>query len=172
MGLIKKLLKPKITLTKTEQFHKNKHKIGKTIISVTDDHEIVYGARALNVRFPAHLDRHTKDFDIFTPTPLKDAKEAEKALDKAFGGDHFYIIPAEHKGTIKVKAYATDETYADYTKPEEKIPYEKINGINFAMLSYMKKTFKRSLNNPLAKYRHAKDKDAINRIKIFERKMF
>jgi len=160
---------PVITLSHTEQFHKQKHKIGGIIISVTDDHEILYGARALNVRFPKHLDRHTKDFDIMTKTPRKDAREAEQKLDKSFGGDFFYIEPAKHKGTVKVIAHATGETYADYTKPDKKVPFDIINGIKYAKLSFMKETFKKSLNDPFSAHRHAKDIDGLNRIKIYEK---
>lgn len=161
---------PTITLRHTEQFHKQKHKIGNIIIEVTDDHEVIFGARALNQRFPKHLDRHTRDFDIFTPTPEKDARETERALDKEFGGDFFYVIPGCHPGTWKVKAHATGETYADYTKPEGPVPYDVINGIKFAKLSFMKKTFERSLTDPFSDFRYEKDLDAINRIKIFEKK--
>lgn len=161
---------PKITLAHTEQFHKQKHKIGNIIIAVTDDHEIIHGARALNQRFPKHLDRYTKDFDIFTDTPEKDARETEKKLDKEFGGDFFYVVKGQHPGTWKVKAHATDETYVDYTKPEKKVPYDVIGNLNFASLSHMKKSFEKSIADPFSSFRHNKDLDALNRIKIFEKK--
>ena len=161
---------PKITLQHTEQFHQQKHRIGNIIITVTDDHEIIHGARALNQRFPKHLDRHTKDFDIFTQTPEKDARETEKKLDKEFGGDFFYVVPGIHPGTWKVKAHATGETYADYTKPESKVPFDKIGGINFATLAHMKRSFERSLADPFSSFRREKDKDALNRILIYEKK--
>lgn len=161
---------PKISLVHTEQFHKQKHRIGNIVITVTDDHEIIHGARALNQRFPKHLDRHTKDFDIFTSTPEKDARETEKKLDKEFGGDFFYVVPGVHPGTWKVKAHATGETYVDYTKPEKKVPHDVISGLKFAKLSYMKRSFEKSLADPFSSFRHDHDKDALARIRIYEKK--
>ena len=85
-----------LSVDETKTFHKKKHLIGKTIIKMTDNRETHYGARALNIRFPRFLDRHTRDFDIFTPYPYRDARETENKLDKIFGGDFFYVTRAEH----------------------------------------------------------------------------
>jgi len=105
-----------LSIRETEIFHKKKHRIMPTIYKTLDNDETIYGARALNVRMPAHLDRHTRDADIFTQNPYEEAREAEKALDKMMGFDAFYVTLAEHEGTVKVKAHATDETYVDYTR--------------------------------------------------------
>jgi len=121
-------------LSKSERFHRQKPKISRTILSKVDDKEIIYGARALNKRFPPFLDKHTTDFDIFSTHPKKDAKEAEKALDKAFGGDHFYVEKAQHPGTWKIKAHANKEGYADYTKPDKK--YLLIESVGRSTLNY------------------------------------
>jgi len=107
-------------------FIKIKRKISKVVLSKTGNKEIIYGARALNKRFPPFLDKHTTDFDIFSPTPKKDAKETEKALDKSFGGNYFYVELAKHPGTFKVKSRINKEGYADYTKPTQEIPSDKI----------------------------------------------
>jgi len=58
--------------------------------------------------------------------------------------------------------------HSDYTKPEGKIPSEKIGGKRYVKLSHVKKTIKKTLKDPEAKYRHAKDRDALNRINIYE----
>jgi len=155
-------------LSKVEHFHRQKPKISRTILSKVDDKEIIYGAKALNKRFPPFLDRHTTDYDIYSTHPHKDAREAERALDKAFGGDYFYVKPALHPGTWKVKAHANEETYADYTKPEEKIPYDRIGGKKYVKLSYVKKRIHKTLRDPESKYRHDKDRDALARILIYE----
>jgi hypothetical protein len=156
------------TLKRSRTFHKRKGVISKVILSQTDKHEIIYGARALNKRFPKWLDKPTQDYDIYSKTPRKDAKQVERALDKRFKGDHFYTEPAQHKGTWKVKAHANQEGYADYTKPEGKIPYKTIGGKNYVALSHVKKNIKKTLKDKESAYRHAKDRDALNRINLYE----
>jgi len=164
----------RLSVNETKTFHKKKHLIGRTIIQRTDSRETHYGARALNARFPSYLDRHTRDFDIFTPHPYRDARETEKALDKKFNGDFFYVTQAEHPGTWKVKAHATDETYADYTKTPKGIPRENIRGIFYPTIPHIEKSLKRTLNDPTASHRHTKDQDSFNRIQIYKmnRRMF
>ena len=159
----------RVSLAHTKQFHKKKHKIGAVILSKVDDSEIIYGARALNVRFPKYLDRHTTDYDIFTNQPKRNAVESEKALDKEFGGDFFHTEAAQHEGTYKVKAHANQEGYADYTKPDDDIPYQKIRGKKYIDLDYMEKHTEKTLKDPEASYRHAKDRDALNRIRIYKK---
>ena len=162
----------KLSLKETNIFHKKKNKIMPTIYSTLDSDETVYGARALNVRLPAHLDRHTKDADIFTGTPHKEAMEAEQALDKMMGFNAFYHTPAEHPGTWKVKAHATDETYADYTPTPKGLRREKIGDIYFPTIPTIKTSLKKTLSDPSASHRHPKDQDALNRINIWQRRMF
>lgn len=161
-----------LTVEETRIFHKNKHKIGKVIIEKTDNRETHYGARALNVRFPSFLDRHTRDFDIFSPKPYQDARETEKALDKLFGGDFFGVREAEHPRTWKLFAHATNETYADYTMRPKGLRREKIRGIYYPTIPYIERSLKRTLADPTASYRHAKDQDALNRIEIYKRRLF
>ena len=162
--------KKKVSLRKTETFHKKRRHIPKVVRSRIDDHEIVYGARALNKRFPRHLETYTEDYDIFTPYPKRDANETERALDKHFGGDYFFVTPARHPNTFRVKSHVDGSVAADYTKPDGKIPYDKIDGIKYVKLSYVKKTANKTLEDPFSSYRHDKDRDVVNRIKVFEKK--
>jgi hypothetical protein len=159
----------KLSVNETNIFHKKKKDIGRIIIQTTDDRETHYGARALNARFPPYLDRHTRDFDIFTQKPYKDARETERKLDRHFGGNYFYVTEAQHKGTWKVKAHATGETYADYTKAPKQLRREKIRGIHYPTLGYIEKSLKKTLADPTATNRHQKDLDALNRIRIYKR---
>lgn len=159
-----------VSLKKTEHHHRNKKRIPSTIKSRIDNHEIVYGARALNKRFPSFLDVPTTDYDIYTPHPKRDARETEKALDKKFGGDYFFVEPGRHPDTIRVRSHVDGKVYADYTKPDESIPSDKIDGIRYVKLSYVKKRIHKTLDDPSASYRHEQDRDALNRIKIYEKK--
>ena len=156
----------KITPNQTLKFYKRKTLIPNTILSVTERHETIHGGRAVNAQIPLFLRRKTNDYDIFTRIPKKDAKQTERVLDKRFGGNYFYTEPAEHKGTIKVKSYITGETYADYTKPDRKLQRKKIGGIYYVSLGFMQGQAKRALKNKEAKFRHAKDRDMLNRIII------
>lgn len=155
-------------LNKSRQFHRKKHRIRPIIKSTIGKKEIIYGETALNMYFPNWLDRPTQDIDVFSPTPRKDAIQAERKLDRAFGGDFFFVKRALHPGTHKVVAHTNQEGYADFTKPEEKIPSKVIRGKNVVTLFWIKKRIKKTLKNPEAKYRHAKDKDSLNRILIYE----
>ena len=161
--------KRKPSLKKTEQFHKQKKKIPTIIVEKMDRHEIIYGARALNKRFPSFLDTPTQDYDIYTPHPKRDAHETERALDKKFGGDFFRVTKGICPRTWRVRSNVNDEVYADYTKPEETIPFDVIGGHNYVTLEHTKKHITKTLNDPSAEFRHAKDRDALNRIKIYEK---
>ena len=158
-----------VPLKKVKHFHRQKHKIPKIILGKVDKKEIIYGARALNKRFPKFLDKPTQDYDIFSTHPKKDAREAERALDKGLRGDHFFVKPALHPGNFKVIAHVTNEGYADYTKPDETIPFDIIDGKKYVKLGHVKKTIRKTLADPESAYRHSKDRDALNRILIYEK---
>lgn len=152
----------------TKMFHKKKHLIPTIIKGTIGKQEIVYGEHALKIRFPKYLERPTNDYDVLSRTPMKDAIQAEKALDKKFGGDFFFVKQAEHEGTFKVVAYANQEGYADFTKLEKPVKYDTIKGIKYMSLDEEIKNRKKSLQNPEFSFRHPKDKDALNRIKIYK----
>lgn len=169
----KKSDKPRnLSLKERNIFHKKKHRIMGEVYGILDDDETIYGARAINVRVPKHLDRHTKDADIYTPTPYKEAREAEKRVDTMMGFDAMHVTQAEHPGTWKVIAHATGETYADFTQAPKKLPREKIRGFFYPTLNFIEQSLKRTLSDPTASYRHAKDRDALGRIQIHKRRMF
>ena len=152
------------------KYYKNKEIAEETILNdAAEDNHIIYGAKAINIQLPSHLNRHTDDFDIFAKSPKKEAKETEKKLDRAYGGDLFYIEKAKYPNTWKVKNRVTKKTQADYTYPEQKVPYVEIGRNRYAKLSWIKKKIKSSLKNPNQSFRFDKDSEALQRIKLFER---
>jgi len=157
-----------ISLKQVEEFHKKREFIPKVIERVTDEHETVYGATAINKQVPKFLRVPTNDVDIYTKTPKIDAREVEKALDKRFKGNHFYIQKAQHPGTYRVNAYADKNTYADYTKPEGEIPRKKIGRIYYTPLSHIKQMINKTLKDKTSAYRHDKDRATLKRIKVAE----
>lgn len=158
------------TLKKVRMFHENKKHISKIVLKKVNRDEIIYGARAHNKQLPKKLRVQTEDYDIFTNNPKKEAKELERALDKKFNGNYFEVKAAIHPGTYKVKSRINGVGYADYTKPTEKIPFRKIGGKKYIKLSYVKKHIKKTLKDPTASFRHDKDRDTLNRIKLSETK--
>jgi hypothetical protein len=152
-------------LKKTEVFHRKKKDIPRIIHKKMDEHEVVYGARALNKQFPTFLKETTTDFDIYSKTPKKDAKEVEQALDEHFDGDYFSVEPAQHQDTWKVKGI-NGKTYADYTKKPRGIKHTIIDGVKYQTLKSNATHIKRTLKDESAKYRWKKDQDALNRIKL------
>jgi len=159
----------KVSISKTKKFHRKKHLIEKTILKTLDDGEIIYGEQALKRRFPVWLERPTVDYDVYAKHPRREAREAERALDKMFGGDFFRVQPAQHPGTFKVVSNVNEEGYADFTRPDGSVPFDVIDGHRYVRLSVEKHHRRKSLSNPEYGFRHGKDRDALNRILIYER---
>lgn len=152
-------------LKKTDVFHRKKKDINRIILNKTNSKEIIYGARATNKQVPKHLQEPTTDYDIFSNTPKKDAKEVEQALDNHFGGDYFDVEAAQHPGTWKVKGL-NGKTYVDYTDKPKGTRSVVIGGKKYTPLPSIAAKIKRTLKDDTAKYRWRKDRDTLNRIKI------
>lgn len=155
-------------LERVERFHRLKNRISDIVKRTIGDKEIIHGERAVAVRVPPHLRRATRDYDVYSKTPEEDAIEAEKELDKEFGGDYFEVVPAEHEGTYKVKSKINEMGYADFTDPEERVHSEVIMGNKYVTLTYLKNRLKRILKDKEKEFRHAKDRDTLNRIRVYE----
>ena len=69
----------------------------------------------------------------------------------------------------KVVAYANEEGYADFSQMPSKTPYNMINGRRYIDLSVEKEHRLKSLRDPNSSWRHGKDRDALNRIRAYER---
>ena len=156
-------------LKTTNVFYTKKKEIRKIILSDVDNNEIIYGQSAINKQLPRKLRVYTEDYDIFSTNPRQEARQVERALDKYFGGNYFKVKPAIHKGTFRVVSLIDGKVYADYTKLRSPVPYRIINGKKYITLDYAKKDKLKILRNPKAKYRHKKDRDALNRIRLGEK---
>lgn len=158
-----------LTQKQKEKFYKNREKVKKVILQNAKRRgHTIYGARALNAHFPAWLDRPTEDWDIYSKTPKLTANRIEKKLDKKFGADIFFVKRATHKETWKVQNRVTKTNTADYTKPSNKIGSKRIDGINYESLEHRKKSINKVLKDKEAKFRHDKEREALQRINIFE----
>lgn len=155
-------------LRKVERFHSNKESIPGIVLSTLDDGEVIYGERAVEARLPDRLHRNTTDYDVYSKNPRKDALEAERELDKAFGGDYFETVQAQHPGTWKVRSKINGEGYADFTDPKKRLESDDIYGRKYIKLQAIKKRIREILKDKTQDYRHNKDKDTLNRIRVFE----
>jgi len=152
-----------------EKFHKKRGEIDRAIISeVKKGRGVIYGGHALNEHLPPFLDRHTEDYDIFAENPQQKARKLERRLDRIFGADLFAVAEAQHQGTFKVKNKVTESTVADFTRPERKVPSIRRRGVMFASLPFIESGLRRELRSKDADYRHAKDRDALNRIAVMK----
>jgi len=166
-----KMVKKKNQLRKKNEYYLRKSLIAPTVLSVLRKTKgILHGGRALNIHMPPHLDRHTTDFDMYAKKAKERAREIEKALDKKFGGDYFRVEEGTHKGTFKVKSNVTGNVIADVTTPKGRIIHKTtLDGINYAKLSYIKRKLQGILRDKTKEFRHAKDRETLQRIKIYER---
>ena len=158
-------------LEKTEKFHRLKERIKNIILRTIKEEEIIHGEQAVAIRLPQYLQRPTRDYDVFSETPKQDADEAEEELDESFGGDFFEVVQAEHPGTFKVKSKIDGRTYADFSEKEGKVPSEEIQGKNYVTIQFIKKRLRALLRDKEKEFRHAKDRDTLNRIAVHEKRM-
>ena len=158
-------------LDKAEKYYR----IGRSPIDTTIESKlvssdlIVHGGRAINVQLPNWLDKATEDWDLFSSTPRETAEKLEKLLDEHYGGDFFRIIPAKHEGTFRIVNNVTLKGVADITLPKKKIDYITEDGINYATLEHHVERIKKTLTDPTKKFRWKKDKETLQRIRVFKR---
>lgn len=138
------------------------------------NNQIIYGARAIQKQIGI-FSRPTVDFDIFSSSPEKDAQQEQAELDKIVGFDYFYSKKGVNPGTWKVKSKGKDgkkgtpddEGIVDYTKtPSPKPKVKKINGIYYRNISEEIKGKKAALRDPQFAFRHAKDREDLQRIRV------
>jgi hypothetical protein len=156
----------KLTHTQLLNYYKRKGIIKKEIMKTIGNEETIYGATSINRQIKPYLRRKTEDVDVYSKNPKKDAREAEKHLDKRFGGDFFSTKAAEYKDTTKVKSNVTGRTVADFTKQTKQIPRKRIGKHYYTKLSHIQKSIKKTLKDPTAQYRHVNDREALQRIQL------
>ncbi len=165
-------MKNKLTPQEKIKYYRNKDLAKQIIIQdASEDGHIIYGAQAINAQVPQHLKKHTEDFDIFVKDSKKEATQIEKKLDKAYGGDMFRVEEARHPKTHKVKSNITNRTVVDYTSKGRKPNFKKILGAKYATLSSIKRTIGNTLRNETQAFRHDKDREALQRIKLHEKSL-
>lgn len=139
---------------------------------------IVYGARALKANM-GFLGRPTQDYDVFSKTPKKSARQLQRSLDKQAGGDYHYsqrskyhpkTVKVNHIGKDGIKGTKDDVGIADYSPiPRPRPKTNRVEGIHYVKLSETKKDKLKSLRDPKYQFRHNKDKNDLHRINTFKK---
>jgi hypothetical protein len=131
------------------------------------EESIIHGERAIEARVPDSLRKQTTDFDIYAMKARLQAIKLRMALNREIEQRLFYVTQSKkHPTTWKVRAKG--ETYADFTEANN-IPSEKIGGLKYVKLNYLKQHTITNLKNRLAEFRKEKDISILKRIKEFER---
>ena len=157
-----------VTPKQTLRYYKKRKGIPKVIYNQIDN-EIIYGGKAVNIRVKRELKRPTEDWDLYAKKAKQEAIKTERALDKHMNFNAFETVPGIHPGTFRVTSRATGKVRADYTRPENSIPYDTISGKKYIKLQAMKEQLKKTLKDPTQKFIHAKLRDNLNRIILHER---
>ena len=165
--------KPLTELEKEMRMKRNRGVVDRVIRKrLAETKRIIHGGRAQNIQLPRHLERPTKDWDVFTKTPKKAATNMDKALDKKFGGDLFHVkkgIGSPGIKVFKVKSNVTNEAIIDYATPTKTISWIAKRGKRFATLKQQVEHARENLKDSSKKFRASKDKSLIKRYNKFRK---
>ena len=155
-------------------FKRNREVINRVIRGrLAKTQRIVHGARAQNAQLPTSLKRKaTVDWDVFAKDPKTAALMMERELDKKFRGDFFSVKEGKTRAlkVNKVFSKTSGESFVDFSVPDRKVPSVAKRGVRFATLKDQVERAKQNLKKPSARFRRAKDKDLIKRVKKFRKK--
>jgi len=149
-------------------------KINKVVLEQTKKKgEVIYGAQSIKKQIGI-VGRPTQDWDILSKEAKKSARETEKQLEALKKGNQFYVKPAMHKGTYKIKHVGEDkkpqtkddQDIADYTQTDKYPPVKKINGVKFRTLTQEAKAKRMAIKDKAYAFRKEKDQEDLNRIKL------
>lgn len=150
------------------------HNRGKVILNqARRNNSIIYGAQSIKKQI-GFMARPTQDYDVLSNRPLRSARMLERKLDRQSGGNNYYVKPAQHQGTYKVKHIGGDMTpntrddleVADYTKPERDYSTRRLDGNRYVSLSEVERDKRMSLSDSQFAFRHQKDREDLQRIKL------
>jgi len=150
-----------------KRYLKNRARIPKIVLKTIKAPEVIYGERAISMQMKKkYLKMPTEDYDVYSEHPKQSAKQTEQLLDKKMGFNAFEVMKGSNPGTHRVRSRVTAKVVADYTKPENKIPYRTIKGKRVATLKHIQQHTLKTLKEGIATHRLHKDKLINARINI------
>ncbi len=129
---------------------------------------VVHGTRATNAQLPRDLHRKTLDWDVFVKNPELRSRQLERKLDRKFGFDAFKTKKGTGSPGIKVwkiKTTGIDEGFVDFATPNRRVPSIPKRGVQYATLKDQVKKARENIKKPELKFRRAKDRDLIRRVR-------
>lgn len=148
--------------------------------SIKKHHDVLHGARSVNMIVGPKYSRTTKDFDIYSKQPCDRAEEIENEIDKACGCDMAYVhrqpIPKMNMFTPE-DPYSAKEVYIIKTVPSQNgevdymllprgLPTHTKDGIRHEDLREAYRKAKRNIMHPMRSAKATKD---IRRIEAYWR---
>lgn len=129
---------------------------------------VIYGCRGINGILGKSLSRPTHDYDVYSKTPLRHAKELEKHIDKTTGLDMSYVeeIPFTTTENKKGKMYRVvtrpqGDVDADFNLMPKGLDITKVKGINYVSLKAAEKKFPGMLKEDKRIYNTLMDQNRI-----------
>ena len=160
----------------------NQGKVKKIILKqAKENDDIIYGARSIQRQIHPLYARKTVDWDIYTKNPKKSAIKSEKALDRATGGDNYYVKKGMFPGLYKVmdkgydakKGTEDDIGIIDFGRmPKPMVPTTRICGIRYSTLGKEKKAKQKALKDKTQQFRWSKDREDLIRINLGSNKIW
>lgn len=160
------------------QYYLNEGNIERTIKDVVRKEKgIIYGAQSIKKQIPL-FSRRTEDYDIFVNNPKKVAYSTEKKVESLYPGDQFFVKPAMHPGTYKLKNKGADGkpnteddiSVADFTKmPRPRPKFKVFNGVRYRSIAQEIAAKKKILRDKEFAFRHKKDREDLNRLNLGRR---
>lgn len=136
------------------------------------DGDIIFGGRAIQKQIGLKA-RPTQDFDILTKDSLDSSLRLRGKLNTRTRSSQFFLKKGVNPGTWKVKSKGRDglaftkddKGIADFTNFPKKLPKTRsFGGVKFRTIGEEKAAKIRVLKDPAFAFRHAKDRNDLNRI--------
>lgn len=135
----------------------------------------IYGGRAVVANIGG-LARNTRDYDIASPNPRKDSSQLARVLNKQAGFPEYYNEQSKvTKGVWKTRDIGPDlrkNTPDDYTVVDfskRKLPYVIMDRTRYSTLGSTIADKRLALSDQQFAFRHAKDREDLNRIRAYQR---
>jgi hypothetical protein len=142
---------------------------------VKNNNEVIFGRRAMNRQIHGFLGAPTVDYDIYSRNPRRSATMVKRKMNKEIGGGFkmFYTQKAIHPGTHRVMHIGSDfrrgteDDFAivDFSPMPKRLKTIESKGLRFQRLDSIAAGKRKTLKDPFSKFRHAKDRMDLQRIK-------
>jgi len=117
---------------------------------------VIYGAHAVNRLVGKKFSRPSYDYDVYSPKPLKHARQIERSIDRGTNSDLAYVERTSYpsggtnKRLYRVKTRVNDSVEADYNHMPKGIKVVVKDGVRYESLGDAKSKYRWMNRNPEA----------------------